>query len=105
MNVSAKFQLPKFGTQAVKLAKKAPAQAKTAAKKAVGTVQKKVNNAARSVGGTQRSGGVGYRKSSGDTLWLPNTTRPEWLDGSLPGAPSHHAAGCLVRGPGRRTGP
>lgn len=22
---------------------------------------------------------------AGETLWLPNTTRPEWLDGSLPG--------------------
>jgi hypothetical protein len=22
---------------------------------------------------------------SGDALWLPNTERPEWLDGSLPG--------------------
>jgi light-harvesting complex II chlorophyll a/b binding protein 4 len=24
-------------------------------------------------------------KYDGDALWLPNTTRPEWLDGSLPG--------------------
>jgi len=32
-----------------------------------------------------RSGGVGYRKYNGDALWLPNTTRPAWLDGSLPG--------------------
>merc|ERR1712124_227658 len=30
-------------------------------------------------------GGVGYRKYDGDALWLPNTTRPQWLDGSLPG--------------------
>merc|ERR1711998_298977 len=30
-------------------------------------------------------GGAGYRKYDGDALWLPNTTRPEWLDGSLPG--------------------
>jgi len=30
-------------------------------------------------------GGAGYRKYSGDALWLPNTTRPPWLDGSLPG--------------------
>lgn len=37
--------------------------------------------------GTQsnRVGGVGYRKYSGDALWLPNTERPAWLDGSLPG--------------------
>merc|ERR1711907_719203 len=30
-------------------------------------------------------GGAGYRKYKGDALWLPNTTRPAWLDGSLPG--------------------
>lgn len=23
--------------------------------------------------------------SAGDALWFPNTQRPEWLDGSLPG--------------------
>jgi light-harvesting complex II chlorophyll a/b binding protein 4 len=30
-------------------------------------------------------GGAGYRKYEGAALWLPNTTRPAWLDGSLPG--------------------
>merc|ERR1711904_577539 len=30
-------------------------------------------------------GGVGYRKYQGDALQLPNTSRPVWLDGSLPG--------------------
>merc|ERR1711964_576059 len=30
-------------------------------------------------------GGAGYRKYQGDALWLPNTTRPIWLDGSFPG--------------------
>merc|ERR1712187_237451 len=30
-------------------------------------------------------GGAGYRKYNGDALWLPNTKRPAWLDGSLPG--------------------
>lgn len=30
-------------------------------------------------------GGVGYRKYSGESLWLPRTQRPAWLDGSLPG--------------------
>ena len=25
------------------------------------------------------------RKYETPALWLPNTTRPEWLDGSLPG--------------------
>ncbi|KAK9825932.1 hypothetical protein WJX81_008374 [Elliptochloris bilobata] len=28
---------------------------------------------------------AGYRKYQGEDLWLPNTTRPPWLDGSLPG--------------------
>lgn len=32
-----------------------------------------------------RKGGVGYRRYQGDALWLPNTSRPSWLDGSLPG--------------------
>lgn len=35
--------------------------------------------------GTQRLGGVGYKRYDGDSLWLPKTERPEWLDGSLPG--------------------
>merc|ERR1712167_544163 len=30
-------------------------------------------------------GGAGYRQYEGDALWLPNTTRPAWLDGTLPG--------------------
>merc|ERR1712039_1158926 len=30
-------------------------------------------------------GGAGYKKYKGDALWLPNTNRPAWLDGSLPG--------------------
>lgn len=30
-------------------------------------------------------GGAGYRKYEGDALWLPSTTRPIWLDGTLPG--------------------
>jgi light-harvesting complex II chlorophyll a/b binding protein 4 len=30
-------------------------------------------------------GGVGYRKYSGESLWLPSMKRPSWLDGSLPG--------------------
>lgn len=28
---------------------------------------------------------AGYRRSTGEALWLPNTKRPAWLDGSLPG--------------------
>ncbi len=30
-------------------------------------------------------GGRDGRARAGDALWLPNTTRPDWLDGSLPG--------------------
>merc|ERR1719465_103883 len=30
-------------------------------------------------------GGVGYKKFDNDALWLPNTTRPGWLNGTLPG--------------------
>lgn len=61
-----KFQLPSFGKKA------APAAPVKAGKKAA------------SSSGT-RLGGAGYKKYEGDALWLPNTTRPEWLDGSLPG--------------------
>lgn len=37
----------------------------------------------RKPAGTQKS--AGFRKYEGDALWLPNTTRPEWLSGELPG--------------------
>lgn len=43
---------------------------------------KKVTVAPRKPG-TQKS--AGFRKYDGDALWLPNTTRPEWLTGELPG--------------------
>jgi light-harvesting complex II chlorophyll a/b binding protein 4 len=39
----------------------------------------------KKVGTSTLKGGAGYKKYSGDALWLPNTTRPDWLDGSLPG--------------------
>lgn len=78
VNVTAKFNLPKFGTKQV--AKKPAAKPKSTIKKAVGTIKK----AAPVASGT-RAGGVGYRKFDGEALWLPNTNRPEWLDGSLPG--------------------
>ena len=67
-------------------------QAKQAIKKAIPTkaakaagsqLRKAVPN--KAVG--TRMGGAGYRKFEGDALWLPNTNRPEWLDGTLPGAP------------------
>lgn len=84
-----KFSLPKFGTKQVKKAsapvKKAVTQVKKAApvaRKAATTITKKVSSA---VSGGTRAGGAGYRKYTGDALWLPNTTRPDWLDGSLPG--------------------
>jgi len=35
---------------------------------------------------TSKRGPVGFRRNvDSDLLWLPNTERPEWLDGSLPG--------------------
>lgn len=74
-----------FGT---KLLKKGPSAKATPAKKA--SAPKPV--ASRPVTRTQKvatqpvlKGGAGYRKYTGDALWLPNTTRPSWLDGSLPG--------------------
>mmetsp|Transcript_34423 Transcript_34423/g.76481 ORF Transcript_34423/g.76481 Transcript_34423/m.76481 type:complete len:263 (-) Transcript_34423:439-1227(-) len=48
-------------------------------------VAAKATKSTKKVSGTQRQGGVGYRKYEGDALWLPNTARPEWLDGTLPG--------------------
>eukprot|EP01026_Neomeris_dumetosa_P042663 TRINITY_DN355_c0_g1_i1.p1 TRINITY_DN355_c0_g1~~TRINITY_DN355_c0_g1_i1.p1 ORF type:complete len:290 (-),score=27.82 TRINITY_DN355_c0_g1_i1:289-1158(-) len=78
LNLRMRFQLPKIGggskvgTKTIKKGSPAPARKS-------GTVRKPTP----SVGG--RSGGAGYRKFTGDALWLPNTTRPDWLDGSLPG--------------------
>lgn len=73
-----KFSLPSFGgskpATAVKSATKKVAKAAPAPVKKAGTIST----------GT-RKGGVGYRKYQGDALWLPNTQRPAWLDGSLPG--------------------
>ncbi len=51
----------------------------------VATQATKATKGTKKVGGTERLGGAGYRKYDGDALWLPKTTRPEWLDGSLPG--------------------
>eukprot|EP01026_Neomeris_dumetosa_P025846 TRINITY_DN2120_c0_g1_i1.p2 TRINITY_DN2120_c0_g1~~TRINITY_DN2120_c0_g1_i1.p2 ORF type:complete len:320 (+),score=43.59 TRINITY_DN2120_c0_g1_i1:3033-3992(+) len=65
LNLRMGFQLPKVG-------KKPASKKATPAKKP-------------SPSGTVRTGGAGYRKYQGDALWLPNTTRPQWLDGSLPG--------------------
>jgi len=70
------FKLPQFGKAST--AAKKPATRQTSAKPV--TVKK-----AGTVSTGTRKGGVGYRKYQGDALWLPNTTRPGWLDGSLPG--------------------
>ncbi|KAL4853798.1 Chlorophyll a-b binding protein CP29 [Chlorella vulgaris] len=64
----AKKEVVKTAKDAKKVAKKVTAPAR----KMLGT-------------GTERAGGAGYRQYTGDALWLPNTTRPAWLDGSLPG--------------------
>lgn len=77
VNVTAKLNMPKFGTKQVakKAApKKAPARKPAPAPKKSGAVST----------GT-RAGGAGYRRFEGEPLWLPNTVRPAWLDGSLPG--------------------
>jgi light-harvesting complex II chlorophyll a/b binding protein 4 len=67
--------LKSAGTKQIKRAapslKKAAAPAQRAAKKVPVAPTR----------GTRRSGG----KFQSDELWLPNTTRPDWLDGSLPG--------------------
>ncbi|KAL4442777.1 hypothetical protein ABPG77_006771 [Micractinium sp. CCAP 211/92] len=71
-----------FGNQGTKLLKGKG----TASKGPVKTAVKKVAAPLKKLApGTERSGGAGYRQYDGDALWLPNTTRPAWLDGSLPG--------------------
>eukprot|EP00177_Eucheuma_denticulatum_P007158 GFKZ01013012.1.p1 GENE.GFKZ01013012.1~~GFKZ01013012.1.p1 ORF type:complete len:286 (+),score=44.62 GFKZ01013012.1:69-926(+) len=77
VNVTAKLSLPKFGTKQVG---KKPAAKKPAVRKS-SPVSKKSGTITNQV----RAGGAGYRKFSGEALWLPNTERPAWLDGSLPG--------------------
>jgi hypothetical protein len=88
-----------FGTKQISKAKQAAkvkrsAPTPPAPKKAVKQVQRAVDKPAKKVGSQirkaassagSRMGGAGYRKFEGDALWLPNTTRPDWLDGSLPG--------------------
>ncbi|KAK9822665.1 hypothetical protein WJX81_006465 [Elliptochloris bilobata] len=50
--------------------------------KATKIVKKAAQQVASKVGGGSAKG---FRRYQGDALWLPNTTRPDWLDGSLPG--------------------
>merc|ERR1719420_1250866 len=77
-----------FGT---KLLKKSISQKPSTAKKATPpkvsrpVAPRPSTRTQKSVTQPVLSGGVGYRKYQGDALWLPNTTRPTWLDGSLPG--------------------
>lgn len=69
-----------FGTKQVG---KKPAAKKAAPKKAA---PKKVAPKKTSAPvEAPKKGGAGYRRYEGEALWLPNTTRPAWLDGSLPG--------------------
>merc|ERR1712032_587368 len=53
------------------------------------TLVRKTNPTSASSNNTKNKnilkGGVGYREYSGDYMWLPNTVRPFWLDGILPG--------------------
>jgi light-harvesting complex II chlorophyll a/b binding protein 4 len=78
VTMAKKFSLPSFGGGASKPA------AKTV-KKSVSRPATTVTKKAGTVSTGTRSGGVGYRKYQGDALWLPNTSRPGWLDGTLPG--------------------
>lgn len=82
-NTVMKFQLPKFGGAGTKALKK-PAAKKVATKK-IAAPTKRVGTVKTAAPSGARQGGAGYRKYEGDALWLPNTERPEWLDGSLPG--------------------
>ncbi|GIL76474.1 hypothetical protein Vretimale_6014 [Volvox reticuliferus] len=81
MDKKLPFSLPSFGSDKKSGTVAAKPKAGTATTKPTpkATIKK-----VASPSGT-RSGGVGYRKYQGDALWLPNTARPEWLDGSLPG--------------------
>ena len=75
-------QISKAKSGAKKAASKA-SSGKSQRKSSPGSQLKKAASQAASAG--QRLGGVGYRKFEGDALWLPNTERPPWLDGSMPG--------------------
>lgn len=80
VQVQALFTKKESGTKQLKAK---PATKKTTVKPAAPKpATKKVAAPARKAG-TQKS--AGFRKYDGDALWLPNTTRPDWLDGTLPG--------------------
>ena len=47
-------------------------------------VQNPIRKATPTPRGTQRTSRYGKNEQQ-EQLWLPNTNRPEWLDGSMPG--------------------
>merc|ERR1711971_1110921 len=72
-----------FGTKAIK--KNSPTKAATPKKGSKPVAPRPSSRTQKAVTQPVLKGGVGYRKYQGDPLWLPNTTRPTWLDGTLPG--------------------
>eukprot|EP00208_Stichococcus_sp_RCC1054_P000260 CAMPEP_0206149222 /NCGR_PEP_ID=MMETSP1473-20131121/37664_1 /ASSEMBLY_ACC=CAM_ASM_001109 /TAXON_ID=1461547 /ORGANISM="Stichococcus sp, Strain RCC1054" /LENGTH=311 /DNA_ID=CAMNT_0053546675 /DNA_START=102 /DNA_END=1037 /DNA_ORIENTATION=- len=76
--VFAWFKKAEKAAPSTKQIKRAPQKVKKALKKAVPA--KKIPVPSRKPG-TQKTGGG----AKGEGLWIPNATRPEWLDGSLPG--------------------
>merc|ERR1711904_1857 len=72
-----------FGTKFSK--KNSPAKATSPKRGSKPSVPRPNSRTQKTVSQPVLKGGVGYRKYQGDALWLPNTSRPTWLDGSLPG--------------------
>merc|ERR1739848_238375 len=58
---------------------------KTQIQKTSSTTSLASNSRVRSTLPVLLKGGALNRKISGETLWLPKSTRPVWLDGTLPG--------------------
>merc|ERR1712093_519854 len=73
-----------FGTKLLKKKASAKAPAKKTSMSKAPSVRT-ANTSQKTATQPVLKGGFGYRKYQGDALWLPNTTRPTWLDGSLPG--------------------
>merc|ERR1719199_940280 len=72
-----------FGTKQIK--KNSPVKAANPKRGPKPSVPRPSSRTQKTVSQPLLKGGVGYRKYQGDALWLPNTSRPTWLDGSLPG--------------------
>lgn len=86
------LQAPTNGSRVNMLFKRAEKQVKRAApstttiRKAPQKAKKAVKKATKSVPVPSRKpGGGGGKGARNEGLWLPNTERPAWLDGSLPG--------------------